>query len=156
LLIAGMRFAVASAIACTSPRCCLLAVASLVALALSPASRAAGRIDDFPNKPIRVIHGFAAGSDAITRTVAGQLAESWKQQVVVDNRPSAGGIVAAQLVASANADGYTLLSVTPSQFHRRANSDAHQARACGRNQGRLKQLVRGRLAAQSIRALFPD
>lgn len=83
-------------------------------LAASPTSSAADQIGDFPNKPIRVVHGFAPGGDTFTRIVASKLVESWKQQVLVDNRPSAGGIIAAELVAKANADGYTLLSVTPS------------------------------------------
>ena len=70
----------------------------------------------FPGKPIRIVIGFSAGSvvDVSARIIGQKLVESWKQQVVIDNRPSAGGIVAAQIVAGANPDGYTLLSVSAS------------------------------------------
>jgi tripartite-type tricarboxylate transporter receptor subunit TctC len=71
---------------------------------------------DYPNKPIRIIVGFTPGGgpDITARFVAQKLTEAWKQQVIVDNRPGAGGTVGANLVASnaANADGYTLLSVS--------------------------------------------
>jgi tripartite-type tricarboxylate transporter receptor subunit TctC len=60
--------------------------------------------------------GFGAGStvDISARVIGKALSETWKQQVVADNRPSAGGIIAAQTVANANPDGYTLLSVSAS------------------------------------------
>ncbi|MFN7085977.1 MAG: tripartite tricarboxylate transporter substrate binding protein [Burkholderiales bacterium] len=58
--------------------------------------------------------GFTPGGvpDIAARYIAQKLGEAWKQPMVVDNRPGAGGIIAAQTVASANADGYTLLSVS--------------------------------------------
>ena len=69
---------------------------------------------DYPRKPIRIIVGFTPGGgpDITARYIAQKLTESWKQQVIVDNRPGAGGTVGANLVAAANADGYTLLSVS--------------------------------------------
>ena len=79
--------------------------------------------DTWPSKPITLIVGFAAGgaTDASARIIAKKLADNVKQSVVVDNRPGAGGNLAAQLVANAPGDGYTIhlssvgpLSVAPS------------------------------------------
>ena len=68
----------------------------------------------YPIKPLRIIVGFTPGGgpDTTARYVAQKLTEAWKQQVIVDNRPGAGGTVGANLVANANPDGYTLLSVS--------------------------------------------
>jgi len=67
--------------------------------------------DVYPSKPIRLILGYAPGgvADITARMIAQKMSDSMGQQVVVDNRPSAGGIVAAQAVASADPDGYTIL-----------------------------------------------
>jgi len=64
----------------------------------------------YPTKPIRAIVPFSAGSgtDVLTRMVGAKMAESLGQQVVVDNRPGASGIIAAEAAAKAPADGYTL------------------------------------------------
>jgi tripartite-type tricarboxylate transporter receptor subunit TctC len=68
----------------------------------------------YPNKPIRMLVGFSAGSttDVLARTIGQKMYEAWGQQLVVDNRPSAGGIVASNTVATAARDGYTLLMVS--------------------------------------------
>lgn len=69
--------------------------------------------EDYPNRPIRVVVGFAAGSsiDATIRTVAPFLEKALKVPVIVDNRPGAGGASAWTSVAKARPDGYTLGSV---------------------------------------------
>ncbi len=69
---------------------------------------------DFPNKPIRLIVPFAPGglADITMRIVGEKLGERLGQRIVIDNRPSGGGIAAAQAVATAPADGYTLIVFT--------------------------------------------
>lgn len=65
----------------------------------------------YPSKPIRIIVPTAAGGtgDSLGRFVADRLNDSFKQQVVVDNRPGANGIIGTELVAKAPPDGYTLM-----------------------------------------------
>ncbi len=72
---------------------------------------APARSQDLPNRPIRVVVPFIAGSslDARTRVIAAALAERLKQQVIVDNKPGAGGSIGTAAVAQAPADGLTLL-----------------------------------------------
>jgi tripartite-type tricarboxylate transporter receptor subunit TctC len=65
----------------------------------------------FPNRPIRIIVGYAAGggNDLVLRVIAPKMAEGLGQAVIVENKPGAQSIVAAELVAKAAPDGYTLL-----------------------------------------------
>lgn len=82
-------------------------------LVAAPALRAQGA---FPNRPLTLVVPFAPGgiADLTARAVAEPMARSLGQAVVVDNRPSAGSIVASQFVAQARPDGHTLLMVTNS------------------------------------------
>ena len=81
---------------------------ALVALLLALASASAAA---FPDKPVRFVIGFTPGgpSDILARAVGQKLAERWGQQVVIENRPGAGGNLAAEAVAKSPADGYTWL-----------------------------------------------
>src|SRR5256714_979344 len=66
---------------------------------------------DYPSRPIRLITPAAQGgtTDLLARVFGARLAEVFKQQVVVDNRASASGVIAGELTANAPPDGYTLL-----------------------------------------------
>ena len=79
---------------------------------LAPALLAAQGADpaqNYPNRPVRMITGSPGStSDISARFVAQKLTELWHQQVVVDNRPGAGGIIGGEIAATANPDGYTL------------------------------------------------
>jgi tripartite-type tricarboxylate transporter receptor subunit TctC len=70
--------------------------------------------DKFPVKPIRMLVPFSAGSatDFFARMLGQKLTESWGQAVVVDNRPSAGGVVASEMLLNAAPDGYSLMLVS--------------------------------------------
>ena len=74
--------------------------------------------DSYPNKPIKIVLPVPAGSalDIATRAIGEQLATRWGQQVVIEARPGAGGLIAGQAVASAPPDGYTLLGGPASLF----------------------------------------
>src|SRR5689334_9664941 len=71
-----------------------------------------GHAQDFPNRSIRVIVG--PGPGIMPRRFGPKLTEVLGQQVIIEPRPGAGGVIAAQVVASAPADGYTLLQATAS------------------------------------------
>lgn len=85
----------------------LLQVAALSAL---PAANGWSQTP-FPSKPLKIVVPFGAGgvADLTARAVAQKLSENLGQPVVIDNRPSAGGIVAGEIVAKAEPDGHTLL-----------------------------------------------
>lgn len=103
-------------------RACLFVACSLVALpALS---------QTYPTRPIRLIVGFAPGgaADILGRITAQGLSEAIGEQVVVDNRPGAGALIATEIAARATPDGHTLLFTSPphainAALYRRAKYD---------------------------------
>jgi len=70
------------------------------------------------SKPIRVVVGFppGGGADALARAIAPALSDQLKANVIIDNRPGAGGLIATDLVAKSAPDGYTLYVATPGSF----------------------------------------
>ena len=84
------------------------------AIALSFAMTAAANAAAYPDKPIRMLVGFAAGggTDTTARTIGGPLSEALGQQIIVDNRPGAAGNIAADITAHSVPDGYTILMGT--------------------------------------------
>ena len=82
-----------------------------VAAVLLMVAAGAVHAQGFPNKPVKIVVPFTAGSatDILGRTIGQKLSEMWGQPVVIDNKPGAGGTIGATLVAKSPPDGYTLL-----------------------------------------------
>lgn len=82
-----------------------------MALAAGGSSMAQG---NFPTKPVKIVVAFTAGgpTDVVARLIGQKLTEAWGQQVVVENKPGAAGLLGSELVAKAPPDGYTLLMAT--------------------------------------------
>jgi len=87
---------------------------ALGVVAVAAAVGAPAGAQGFPNRPVRIVVPFAAGGgvDILTRTLAQHLGERLGQQVLVDDKPGAGGNLGVDAVAKAPADGYTLLMAT--------------------------------------------
>jgi tripartite-type tricarboxylate transporter receptor subunit TctC len=93
----------------TLSRCIVLALC----LAVLPA--AASAQENYPNRMIKVIVPFPAGTavDVVTRMVADKLVARWGQPIIIENRPGATGNLGAEMVAKAEPDGYTLMATPP-------------------------------------------
>src|SRR6266436_8231591 len=91
-----------------------LIVALIVALILALAPLGGAAAQDFPSRPVRFVVPYAAGGsgDLLARLLGNKLAGIWGQQVVVDNRPGAGGLIGTEFAARSEADGYTLYLAT--------------------------------------------
>ena len=92
-------------------KCLLLPRICAAALAAAATSTFA---QGYPARPVKIVVPFAAGgvADITARVLSQKMSEAMGQQVIVENRPSAGGIVASEAVAKAEPDGYTLLFIT--------------------------------------------
>jgi tripartite-type tricarboxylate transporter receptor subunit TctC len=91
---------------------CTIAVAGFVTVLVAVPGVAAERsASRYPTKPIRLIVPYppGGGNDTMARAIGARLTEAWGQQVIIDNRAGANGIVACEIAATAPADGYTLL-----------------------------------------------
>src|SRR5215510_9698331 len=86
------------------------AAAFLVLAAMSGAANA----QSYPNKPVRFVVPYAPGGsgDLLARLLGEKLSKLWGQQVVVDNKPGAGGIIGTEAAVRSDADGYTLYLYT--------------------------------------------
>ena len=91
----------------------LLTLASGTTTSFAAAS-AKDPASEYPKRPIRMVVPFPPGgaTDILARVVGKRLTEVWSQNVIIDNRPGAGGTLGANLVAKANMDGYTLVMGT--------------------------------------------
>jgi tripartite-type tricarboxylate transporter receptor subunit TctC len=90
----------------------------LIALMLTAVIDRAAQAQTYPAKPIHIIVPFAPGgiTDVVARALGQRLSEAWKQQVVVENRPTGAGIVGVDSVAKATPDGHTLLVAADANF----------------------------------------
>jgi len=108
-----------------------LLTALALAMACVSAYAQSASAQNYPAKAVRIVVGYPPGgpTDVLARIVAQKLTESWGQQVLVDNRPGASGMIGAEVTVRAAPDGYTLLmvpvtyAVTPS-LYRKMNYDA--------------------------------
>lgn len=89
-------------------------VLSMVAALVMTAGMGAGAQAAFPDRPIRLVVPFGAGgiTDIVARQVGKGMGDVLGQGIVIENRPGAGGVIAAQMAASAPADGYTIFMGT--------------------------------------------
>src|SRR6516162_1069076 len=91
-----------------------LMAAIIVTLVLAVVPLASICAQDFPLKPVRFVVPYAAGGsgDLLARLLGEKLSAMWAQQVIVDNKPAAGGLIGTEFAARSDADGYTLYLAT--------------------------------------------
>src|SRR5215813_10867235 len=92
--------------------------AALVVIAAQPAGAQSDAAANFPNRPIRLIVGFAAGggNDLFARLVGQKLSDNIGQPVIIENKPGAGGRIAVEYVKNQPADGYTIMVAASGQM----------------------------------------
>jgi tripartite-type tricarboxylate transporter receptor subunit TctC len=97
---------------------CAAAIAASLAMNLAAPAQAIAQAQDYPNKPVTFVTPAAAGNspDVVTRIIADKLTQLWKQQIVVINRPGAGGLIAAQAAAALPKDGYSIYMTQASTY----------------------------------------
>ena len=90
----------------------------LAAAAILYAAAGALQAQPFPNRPIKLVVGFApaGAADFVARTLGEPLSRGLGQPIVIDNRPGAGSSIAAEFVAKSAPDGYTVLIASPSSI----------------------------------------
>ncbi|MDB5794496.1 MAG: hypothetical protein JWR25_875 [Noviherbaspirillum sp.] len=95
-----------------------LKLKSLVIAAAAVMTCATAIAQEYPNKPIKILVGYAPGGapDVIARAIGQRMSVMFKQQVIIENKPGAGGTLATAQAAKAPADGYTLLSADVGQI----------------------------------------
>jgi len=122
-----------------------IATRVLSAILLAALAGAALAQAGYPNRPIRIIVAFPPGAstDIVARLVGAKLGESLGQNVVIENRAGAGGLIGAQVTAAAEPDGHTLMTssvayhaiapaVSPNPFHGERDREMGPARQAGR------------------------
>jgi tripartite-type tricarboxylate transporter receptor subunit TctC len=87
---------------------------AMLALAAALCAAGAARAETFPDKPVRMVVAFPAGggTDIVARLIAERLTALWGQQVIVDNRGGAGGVIGTEIAARSAPDGYTIFMAT--------------------------------------------
>jgi tripartite-type tricarboxylate transporter receptor subunit TctC len=90
------------------------AIGLAIIAALGALSLDAGRAEDYPSRPVRIVVGYGPGAsgDIVARILARALSKQLKGQFTIENRPGAGSGLATTYVAHAPADGYTLLQAS--------------------------------------------
>ncbi|MFO0519831.1 MAG: tripartite tricarboxylate transporter substrate-binding protein [bacterium] len=109
----AVRFERLPSLAAAAGLCLSAALGTVAPLHAQPGASAPGAAAAWPARPVRLVATFSpgGGADLTGRIIGARLAETWKQTVVVENRPGAGGSIGAEMVFRATPDGHTLLVV---------------------------------------------